>query len=458
MEDHDGAYYAWKQAGLKDKILLHFDAHMDFNWIAPHADSLLQQKNFRQILNQIGKNPFWTARRESNEERVNLGNYIHEAIQTGIVREFIWVYPDSPAPEKQFQAVGRLLRALGSTFPDYFQAEQNVNGRFKGLIYEIPFQALPYSGISQLKFSESVLLDIDLDFLIVQSLDSKFYPFTDVRNPGFWLSPCEFHKNVSSLEILPEMVTLAYSVEEGYTPLTLKYLGKELAARLSGTFDSESDFPDEAATHFQFALLALEKGNHEKARLHYQKAIECDPSYRTAYNHPGPVLAELGFYEEADHSYAQMQLLDPGHPAYRLYEIKKLVDQKKWSEALLQCKDQVALGEICLIKVKCLMNLKRFQEAWRELANYKEGKDYLDDSYFHLKAKLAEKIGKAEEAIEAHYGLIQRWMGTASAHYSLSRLYFFKGNLYKAKRHLIKGLQVLFLAPVIRNFRRLGFS
>lgn len=28
IEDHDGAYYAWKQAGITGRILLHIDAHL----------------------------------------------------------------------------------------------------------------------------------------------------------------------------------------------------------------------------------------------------------------------------------------------------------------------------------------------------------------------------------------------------------------------------------------------
>ena len=33
MEDHDGAYYAWKQAGFSGRTLLHIDAHIDWAWI-----------------------------------------------------------------------------------------------------------------------------------------------------------------------------------------------------------------------------------------------------------------------------------------------------------------------------------------------------------------------------------------------------------------------------------------
>ncbi len=32
IEDHDQAYYIWKKAGLKNRPLIHIDAHIDFDF------------------------------------------------------------------------------------------------------------------------------------------------------------------------------------------------------------------------------------------------------------------------------------------------------------------------------------------------------------------------------------------------------------------------------------------
>jgi hypothetical protein len=39
MENHDEAYWVWKEAGVREKILVHFDAHDDLSRIADR-DSL----------------------------------------------------------------------------------------------------------------------------------------------------------------------------------------------------------------------------------------------------------------------------------------------------------------------------------------------------------------------------------------------------------------------------------
>src|SRR6266849_6150285 len=60
MEDHDGAYYAWKQAGLKDRIAVHIDAHIDFGWI-PERDpeELLALRTLRELENQSSADSLW---------------------------------------------------------------------------------------------------------------------------------------------------------------------------------------------------------------------------------------------------------------------------------------------------------------------------------------------------------------------------------------------------------------
>src|SRR2546425_1610128 len=50
MEDHDGAYYAWKQAGISERILLHIDAHIDWDWIADKNPlDILQAQSLSQL-------------------------------------------------------------------------------------------------------------------------------------------------------------------------------------------------------------------------------------------------------------------------------------------------------------------------------------------------------------------------------------------------------------------------
>src|SRR5262249_26371339 len=163
-----------------------------------------------------------------------------------------------------------------------------------------------------------------LDFLVVRSLHAATYPFVDVRRPSFWLSPEEFCRALDASGLRYRLVTLAYSVEEGYTPLPLKFLGTELARRLTDTLSDEEDevfavlrrlyrpgppaerevaigrlqslvesHPDDPALRFNLSVLLLGAGDLRGATREYWQAIDADPSYRTRYNHAGPALEAL---------------------------------------------------------------------------------------------------------------------------------------------------------------------
>src|SRR5207245_6097084 len=146
--------------------------------------------------------------------------------------DIVWVYPDDPDLTNQTRAVRSTLEAIAAAAPGLFRLIQATDaGYFEGRIYGRRLLAMPCSAYHAYVPQEEVLLDIDLDFFIIQSLFSRHYPYADVRTPSFWLSPAEFVANLHASGLRYEFVTLAYSVEEGYTPLRLKFLGIELAKR-----------------------------------------------------------------------------------------------------------------------------------------------------------------------------------------------------------------------------------
>ena len=484
VEDHDEAYYVWKAAGVQQRVLLHFDAHIDFAWIAPSPDTLLEQPRLADVFSTLHRTPFWTLSGKTEEERTHLGNYIHQAI---------WVYPEDLDRAKQTRAVRSILESLAATAPQLFQLFRPTDtGCYEGRIYGKRFHALPYSAFSKQAFEEEVLLDIDLDFFIVRSLHSRHYPHADVRTPSFWLSPADFVAGLRASGLRYEFVTLAYSVEEGYTPLRLKFLGTELATRLARSLsdDEERGFrvlrdlfstdvpphptiavqtleeelsrsPGSAALHFNLAMLLLELNDIPRAAAHYVNAIEADPSYRTRYNHAGPVLLDQGLAREASTSYERMKRLDPDHPYYRLFDFESLVTKGAWAQAL-------ALGielsqnwaedpALRLGLADCYFHLRRYEDAWRELGRYRPpatGGLHHDIRHAWVKARVAEALNRLEEAVACYHALIRHGMHSPGLHWALARLYLRKRNSYKARRHLLNAVSLALLRGVSVLVRR----
>ncbi len=63
VENHDAAYHAWRDAGVRRRILIHIDAHHDMWWV-------------------------------SDPGEITIANFISPALAEDIVREVFWVVPD----------------------------------------------------------------------------------------------------------------------------------------------------------------------------------------------------------------------------------------------------------------------------------------------------------------------------------------------------------------------------
>src|SRR2546427_4554935 len=470
VEDHDEAYHAWKKAGFENKILVHFDAHIDFAWIAPTPETLLEKPSFSEMLSMLHRTPFWRLSEKTEEERTHLGNYIHQAIRANIVREFVWVYPDDPDQAKQTRAVRSILESTAAVAPGLFRLAQATDaGYFEGRIYGRRFLAFPYSAYRAYVPQEEALLDIDLDFFIIQSLYSRHYPYTDVRTPSFWLSPSEFVADLLASGLRYEFVTLAYSVEEGYTPLRLKFLGIELAKRLLRSLSEEEElhfealrelfkpstrkdpesavrrlqelievYPNDAALRFNLAMLLLEGNDIPGAAAQYRKAIEDDPTYRTRYNHPGAALLHLALRRAARASYDRMKQLDPDNPHHRLFDLETLIAERAWSQAILLGKELLKdgvdqpvvrgrLAESCL-------HLRRYHEAWDALGPEPSGSadtTSYQARYLWLKARVAEALNRREDALACYHKLIRHGECWPGLHWAIARLSLRKHNFFK---------------------------
>jgi tetratricopeptide (TPR) repeat protein len=492
MEDHDGAYRVWKEAGLRDRILFHFDAHMDFAWIASSPYELLEEDKLAKVFARLRETPYWTVSDTSEEARAHLGNYVHQAIRAGIVREFVWIYPDDPDTGAQQRAVRAELEALSRAAPDVVQVSgATASGVFEGRLYGRTFRALPYSRFAAFVPREEVLLDVDLDFLIVRSLHAATYPFVDVRRPSFWLSPEEFCRALGASGLRYRVVTLAYSVEEGYTPLQLKFLGTELARRLSGALADEDDeifavlrrlfppgtpadgdaaigrlqslvesHPDDAALRFNLSMLLLAAGDALGATREYWRAIDADPSYRTRYNHAGPALEALGRLDEARQSYAQMRRLDPDNGHYRRFDFEWRRARRQWTQALAL--GTKLLGEgidewaVRMGLAECCLELRRYEHARTHLERCRAltgGSFQREATMLGLAARAAKGLGCLDDALAAYQRLIQLGRWTAHVHLAVAWLHLRRGNLYKARKHLGKAVRRGCLSSIVRVVR-----
>lgn len=280
IENHDEALPLWRDLAGAGRVLVHVDAHHDMWWVRP-------------------------------EQSVTIANFISPALRDGILREIYWVVPDrSWETAGNRRQIFRHLRRIQRQFPGSPAPVEVTREQMSTTLMGKPLRICSVEGLP--KFEESVLLDLDVDYLLLPRVT---YGPGDPHPALPWRWPEDLVARLCSRGVPSDLVTIAYSVEGGYTPLRWKYLGDELEARLEkraaeqvlrgmdlmragaeaaargecagaeqAYLEASALMPHPAAPLWHLAFLYLDSGRGDEAREMYRCALELDASYRTAHN------------------------------------------------------------------------------------------------------------------------------------------------------------------------------
>jgi tetratricopeptide (TPR) repeat protein len=328
VENHDEALPIWRNSGCAERILVHVDAHHDMWWVPP------------------GKS-------------ATIANFISPALRDGLLREIHWVVPDRSweSAENRRQILHHLSR-IQRDFPGRSEPIEIRRDRISTSLLGKPLHICSVGGLPI--FSEEVLLDLDINFLIIPRVK---YGSDDPRPTLPWIWPKDLLSRLDSRGVQSDLVTIAYSVYGGYTPLRWKYFGDELEARLSSAdpsflrgmvamkdgaeaaargesttaeqryWDAAECLPNLAAPLWHLAYLYLDAGRVDDGRRMYRRAVELDPNYCTPFNNDALGLFWERRWEGAEREYRRTLELDPRDAFAHLGLGWISLERSKWSSA-----------------------------------------------------------------------------------------------------------------------------
>jgi Flp pilus assembly protein TadD len=477
IEDHNEAYDIWRKLALKSKTLLHIDAHIDFCWIQDEDPlKILEHNSLDKFYAELKKRKLWNLAQKENDDLIDIGNYIYPAIKENIVGEFYWVVPDPIwQSKKERKALLRLIKKLVKFDPLVSRVKVG-NDRIETRLLNTKLVVTCLANLPI--FNEKVLLDIDIDFLLTHSL-LKPPPYFLSWPQQHWLLPEELVMRLKEKQITASAVTIAYSVEGGFTPLTHKYFGQELKLffedpilienppeiftlkknALSAWYEKKIGAaiqeylaalkiePHDPSIHYNLSLLYKEEGLLDRADWHFQTALELDAKYRTAYNNAGIRLEKNRKFVSAQEEYKNVLRLNPDNFPARLGFIRVLIKLKYIDAALQECK-------------QLLSKDGSHAAAWSLL-----GLIYQKKKEFSLAVQAYEKsISLGQVAAAAHYNLgslyakiscvdkaINEYKKAAISggdgpclRLRLGYLYVKKKNFYKARREYSRFMDLCF--------------
>jgi len=208
MEDHCHAYGLWKEQGYQDAVCVHVDAHLDVMDRGFDDDTLKRAASVNSVeglKNCLSPNFLpWGG--------IHCGNYLYPALKEGLVTHLVWVVP------KEMVEGSLLLDFAYEELPNWVELtfEEHESLTLKGRTVEgiLAGQRLTIctsENLPQLDLEKPVLLDIDVDYFQNQ-------------NDEIWQTPGELHSELNLSKV--DCLTIAYSVDGGYTCLEHRYLGE----------------------------------------------------------------------------------------------------------------------------------------------------------------------------------------------------------------------------------------
>lgn len=455
IEDHNQAYDIWHASGIKNKILIHIDAHIDFSVFAPRNPSdLLQSRSLEEFKGLIKSTSAWNPSPSPRSKIPHIGNYINPAIKEGMIQKFYWVTPDDFLNTKR--KLNILKKLLLKTMKETRQPQTEVAVQDKKIFTKFFGIEVIVCSLADLpSIAEPVLLDIDTDFLVTNFRTHNNPTLIQIEKSLPWIWPQELVRILRNKNIKAELTTIAYSVNGYFTPLEFKYLGDELKLLLGdgqvdervlesrelrrkaivawyhGLLEEAVEYlnqairlnPGEASHYHNLALLEWKLGFKESAALSYQKAVGIDRSYRSEFNNLGQIYKRLGQYKKMEEEYKKMLILDPQD-----------------SHA------HTGLGQVFLLR-KDLQGAKEEFEKALELDPKNLTARYLL-SIIYLKEK------SHQEAVRMLNEIIKENPGCIDAYLSLGRYYKEQGNFEEALKNYKLALRLGFLSSAL--YTRLG--
>jgi tetratricopeptide (TPR) repeat protein len=306
VDDHDEALTVWRRGRFKNLDLVHIDAHMDFGFhpAKPIKSIFNKARSLEELKGNLECSLAFSHYEEDFDKQTNIGNYIYPAMEEGIVKNFYWVIPGGLKEFREsLKGIKNIIRNLTG------QRHYSIEAQEEGVIWaEILGRRFIVCVLEKLPIlRQKVLLDIDTDFLVIDSIvNAGNTANIGKRKP--WILPKDLAHILKNKIKHPEVVTIAYSVNGGYTPMRYKVLGDELAYCLS-----PRDFKERYGQKF-IASLFFKRFASTGKKGYYQKAIKLDRSYRAADNNYGLLYLVLRKFSKAKKEFLKILTVDPGNP------------------------------------------------------------------------------------------------------------------------------------------------
>lgn len=411
FDDHYEAFPTWREAGLKNLVCLHVDAHLDVmedGFCRSSLAAIAQAQSSAELEVFRDKDGPWGG-------SFHCGNYLYPALRDGTVSELIWLVP--PHVIRGEDAVESVRAELNHwvdlPLADYSSLRLQ-EGAVRGTLFSLPFTVCTSEHLPALSpdQAERLVLDIDVDYF-VRSADDVL-----------WQTPHELARELSGLS--PRALTVAISREGGYTPAREQYLGQVCL----DVFGGRPALWQREVADIQAADTLLEPARTQRW---LELLADSEPLFEAA------LLARLGRWEEA-------VALDPTYQNRTVDRASRCLEKRSWAEGLEILK-QVQKDDLEARQLEFFLrtrsgDLLGAREIFEELMESVELVGFERLKILQLGGENYRKLGEHELALKVYREGLKLAPENASLHYNLALVYKAAGDSKRATRALRKSMRL----------------
>jgi tetratricopeptide (TPR) repeat protein len=440
MENNSGAYLAWRQAEVYDRVLIHFDSHLDVEWMDAVVLHRILNAPTPQALQDLERDPY--DLHLIPDRPLDIKNFIYPAIKSGMVREMYWVILEDDLAALLHEYTQIVLASVKRLPLADLDSVQLDGGRIRMQLYGMPLTICRLADLPAI--DEPVLLDVDMDYF-----DSP-YLTTRLALPKLW--PGDVVEALKAKGLRTDLVTVAYSNREGYLDLAYRYLGDELVTLLRDPPRAQASSHQVFAHHRASDRLRA-AGQLQEAVAELQQGLRIDPGRASLHYNLSLLYDALGRAPEAAQARQRAMELDAAYAQSALYLADWFFQKRLHAEAIPLYRELVQRQPRSLYLrfrlAEANLATRQVANAIAHLAVAAELAPHLADVH-RLLGDAHAMHGDVQAAIDAYRRAIALDPGLDVAYYGL-------GNGFVRQREAVQALgayrQALALNPTLASAR-----
>jgi tetratricopeptide (TPR) repeat protein len=404
-ENNSDALVRWKLAGVRDRIVVHLDGHIDLDWLPEETLEAIRAAGSEEELRALEAHPHDLE--APAHGRFGIWNYLYPAWRLGIVREMIWVVPDGTLSDPE--GFGKLRRDLLALHLQGVSAEEVLaftleGGVASGTVLGLPVRVLELAALPALE--EPVLLDLDADYFGTADATGQRPTYLPLR------SVAAVMERLAELGLRSDLATLCNSNVGGFLPIESRGMADEAWLWLTDPVAARARVA-ETGTGLRAGRELLLRGEAAAAAERFRSLREGRPDDPAPAFLLSRALDESGDPGSAAEALADAAAADPAYARAELSRADTLYLMGAWAEALALYRelaaggDPEAAGYLRRRIGNCLYRLGRVrqaEEAFREVVEAHPGHA---DSWADLAVCLLD-LGRMPEGTAALEEAVRR--------------------------------------------------